>query len=210
MPDPTPELLFDGPADGPPIALAHGAGVGPHHIAMVTLARELASHGLRVARFAFPYMAAGRSAPDREPVLKDTWRAVIAALGDPPRLTIAGRSMGGRIASMVADECGVRAPGVLRLPVPSAGQAGTAAHRAPRGPPHTPTLIVQGERDPYGNREEVPGFGLPERIRIAWITDGNHGYMPRKRSGVTIEENVAAAAGEAAAFLQDLQPAEPR
>ena len=68
----------------------------------------------------------------------------------------------------------------------------------------TPTLIVQGERDPFGNRDEVPGFGLPERIRIAWITDGDHGYMPRKRSGVTIEENMAAAATAAATFLSQL------
>lgn len=209
MPDPTPELLFDGPDDGPPIALAHGAGVGPQHIAMVTLARELASHGLRVVRFAFPYMAAGRTAPDREPVLVETWRAVIAALGDPARLAIAGRSMGGRIASMVADDCSVRALVCFAYPFHPPGKP-ERLRTGHLGDLRTPTLIVQGERDPFGHREEVPGFGLPERIRIAWITDGDHGYMPRKRSGVTIEENIAAAAGEAAAFLQDLRPAEPR
>lgn len=203
MPDPTPELLFDGPADGPPIALAHGAGVGPQHIAMVTLARELASHGLRVVRFAFPYMAAGRKAPDREPVLIDTWRAVIAALGDPSGLAIAGRSMGGRIASMVADDCGVRALVCFAYPFHPPGKPETMRTEH-LGDLRTPTLIVQGERDPFGNREEVPGFGLPDRIRIAWITDGNHGYMPRKRSGVTIEENMAAAATAAFTFLSQL------
>ena len=203
MPDPTPELLFDGPADGPPIALAHGAGVGPHHIAMVTLARELASHGLRVVRFAFPYMAAGRSRPDRDEVLLDTWRAVIAALGDPARLAIAGRSLGGRMASVVADECGVRALVCFAYPFHPPGKPETM-RTAHLGDLRTPTLIVQGERDPFGNREEVPGFGLPDRIRIAWITDGNHGYLPRKRSGVTIEENMAAAATAAATFLSQL------
>ena len=200
MPDPTPELLFDGPDDGPPIALAHGAGVGPQHIAMVTLARELASHGLRVVRFAFPYMA---SRPDRDEVLLDTWRAVIAALGDPARLTIAGRSLGGRMASMVADECGVRALVCFAYPFHPPGKPETMRTEH-LGDLRTPTLIVQGERDPFGNREEVPGFGLPDRIRIAWITDGNHGYMPRKRSGVTIEENMAAAATAAATFLSQL------
>ncbi len=203
MPDPAPELLFDGPDDGPPIALAHGAGVGPQHIAMVTLARELASHGLRVVRFAFPYMAAGRKAPDREPVLIDTWRGVIATLGDPSGLAIAGRSMGGRIASMVADECGVRALVCFAYPFHPPGKP-EKMRTEHLGHLRTPTLIVQGERDPFGNREEVPGFGLPERIRIAWITDGDHGYMPRKRSGVTIEENMAAAATAAATFLSQL------
>ena len=203
MPDPTPEFLFDGPADGQPVALAHGAGVGPHHIAMVTLARELASHGLRVVRFAFPYMAAGRTAPDREPVLLDTWRAVIAALGDPARLAIAGRSMGGRIASMVADECGVRALVCFAYPFHPPGKP-ERMRTEHLGDLRTPTLIVQGERDRFGDRNEVPGFGLPERIRIAWITDGDHGYVPRKRSGVTIEENMAAAATAAATFLSQL------
>ena len=203
MPDPTPELLFDGPDDGPPIALAHGAGVGPQHIAMVTLARELASHGLRVVRFAFPYMAAGRKAPDREPVLIDMWRAVIAALGDPSGLAIAGRSMGGRIASMVADDCGVRALVCFAYPFHPPGKP-EKMRTEHLGHLRTPTLIVQGERDPYGNREEVPGFGLPERIRLVWITDGNHGYMPRTRSGVTIEDNYATAATAAATFLSQL------
>ena len=203
MPDPTPELLFDGPAGGPPIALAHGAGVGPQHIAMVTLTRELASHGLRVVRFAFPYMAAGRKAPDREPVLIDTWRAVIAALGDPSGLAIAGRSMGGRIASMVADDCGVRALVCFAYPFHPPGKP-ERLRTAHLDDLRTPALIVQGERDPFGNRDEVPGFGLPERIRIAWIADGDHGYMPRKRSGVTIEENIAAAATAAATFLSQL------
>ena len=203
MPDPPPELLFDGPAGGPPIALAHGAGVGPQHIAMVTLARELASHGLRVVRFAFPYMAAGRSRPDRDDVLLDTWRTVIAALGDPARLAISGRSLGGRMASIVADECGVRALVCFAYPFHPPGRP-ERLRTEHLGDLRTPTLIVQGERDSFGNRDEVPGFGLPERIRIAWITDGDHGYMPRKRSGVTIEENMAAAATAAATFLSQL------
>jgi len=203
VPDPTPELLFDGPDGGPPVALAHGAGVGPQHIAMVTLARELASHGLRVVRFAFPYMAAGRSRPDRDEVLLDTWRTVIAALGDPARLAIAGRSLGGRMASMVAGECGVRALVCFAYPFHPPGKP-EKLRTEHLGELRTPTLIVQGERDPFGNREEVPGFGLSERIRIVWITDGDHGYMPRKRSGVTIEENMAAAATAAATFLNQL------
>ena len=203
MPDPTPELLYDGSVDGPSVALAHGAGVGMHHIAMVTLAGELASHGLRVVRFPFPYMAEGRSRPDPERVLLDTWRAMIAALGDPATLAIAGRSMGGRIASMVADECGVRALVCFAYPFHPPGKP-EKMRTEHLGDLRTPALIVQGERDPFGNRDELPGFGLPERIRVSWITDGDHGYMPRKRAGVTIEQNIAAAADAAAAFLNEV------
>ena len=202
MADWKPDFLIDGPEDGPPLALAHGAGVSMHHKAMVALASALATHGLRVFRFPFPYMAEGRSRPDPEAVLVNTWHTVIGAIGDPGKLAIAGRSMGGRVASMVADECGVRALVCFAYPFHPPGKP--ERMRTERlGDLLTPTLIVQGERDPFGGREEVPGFGLPNRIRIAWITDGDHGYAPRKRSGVTIEENIAAAAGAAAAFLNE-------
>lgn len=197
---PAPEFLFDGPADGPPLALAHGAGVSMRHIAMVTLARELASHGLRVVRFPFPYTAAGRSRPDPDRVLLDTWREVIAVLGNPAALTIAGRSLGGRMASLVADECGVRALVCFAYPFHPLGKP-ERMRTEHLGDLRTPTLIVQGERDPFGNHDELPGFGLPERIRVSWITDGDHDFRPRKRSGVTIEENISAAADAAVAFL---------
>src|SRR6185312_14190915 len=74
-------------------------------------ATNLAAHGLRVARFEFPYMAnrsstGKRGGPDREPVLRETWHRVIARLGTEG-LIVGGKSMGGRIASLFADECPV-------------------------------------------------------------------------------------------------------
>lgn len=203
MPNRTPEFLFDGPVEGMPIALAHGAGLGMRHFAMETLARELASNGLRATRFAFPYMVAGRTVPDSESVLADTWRTVIAALGDPSGMVIAGRSMGGRIASMVADECGVRALVCFSYPFHPLGKPDQMRTKH-LSDLRTPALIVQGERDPFGYREEVAGFGIPGRIRIVWIADGDHSYTPRKRSGTTIEKNIAAAAMAAATFLSQL------
>ena len=203
MPDSTPDLLFDGPADGPPVALAHGAGVGAHHIAMVTLARELASHGLRVVRFEFPYMAAGRSRPDPDHVLLDTWRAVIAALGDPGRLTIAGRSLGGRMASLVADECGVRALVCFAYPFhpPGKPEKLRTEHLAAL---RTPTLIVQGERDAFGSKAEVDGYDLSDAIRVHWLADGDHSFVPRKKSGHTTAGHLAEAAAVTAEFIRSL------
>src|SRR5262245_5701287 len=72
-------------------------------------AQEFAEHGFKVVRFEFPYMAAKRAGksrpPDREPVLRKTWLNVVEHLGSS-QLVIGGKSMGGRIASMVADEAG--------------------------------------------------------------------------------------------------------
>ena len=65
----------------------------------------------------------------------------------------------------------------------------------------TPTLIVQGERDQYGSREEVSGYNLSPNIQVHWIPDGDHGLTPRKRSGVTEQENLESAAEAIAEFI---------
>ena len=94
---------------------------------MTTVARELGQRGIRVIRFEFPYMAARRiggkrGAPDREPVLLNTWREVVAELGGGPRLFIGGKSMGGRMATLVADELQVRGAVVFGYPFHPPGQ----------------------------------------------------------------------------------------
>jgi predicted alpha/beta-hydrolase family hydrolase len=65
-----------------------------------------------------------------------------------------------------------------------------------------PTLIVQGERDPFGGVEEVATYGLPPSIAVAWARDGDHDLAPRRSSGVTLEDNLAMAAGEIARFAE--------
>ena len=109
------DLLFDGPADAPlTVVLAHGAGAPMNTPFLNEVARGLAADGFRVARFEFPYMHARREtgrkggAPDREPILRNAWKDVVAELGGGAGLVIGGKSMGGRIASMVADEVGAR------------------------------------------------------------------------------------------------------
>ena len=107
-----PELLFDGPSDAPwTVVLAHGAGAGMDTPFMDFFAKGLAERGFRSVRFEFPYMAARRTngkqkPPDREPVLRETWLEVVNLLGREG-LIIGGKSMGGRMASLVADEAGV-------------------------------------------------------------------------------------------------------
>ena len=202
-------LVFDGPDDAElTIALAHGAGAPMDSPFMATIAAGLAATGLRVARFEFPYMNrrridGTRRPPDRAPVLLETWRAVIATLG-PGRLVIGGKSLGGRIASMLADEAGVRGLVCLGYPFHAPGKPVTPERLTHLATLATPTLIVQGERDALGARAEVAGYTLSPAIHIAWMTDGDHSLKPRKASGMTEADNLAAAVEAVVAFAGGL------
>lgn len=200
MPRMATHFLFDGPepgAHGVTVVLAHGAGAPMDSPFMNTMARGLAAEGLRVARFEFPYMRARREEkrnkpPDREPVLRQAWLDAVAELGGGERLVIGGKSMGGRFASMVADEAGVRGLACLGYPFHPPGQPGKlrVAHLEHL---KTPALIIQGTRDPFGTREEVAGYKLSPAIRFVWLEDGDHSFKPRASSGKTEREHLETA-----------------
>jgi predicted alpha/beta-hydrolase family hydrolase len=203
-----PDLLIDGPKKPTrTIVLAHGAGASMDTPFMNFFATGLADRGFRVARFEFPYMAAKRRTgkakpPDREPVLRETWLKVIEKLGQKG-LVIGGKSMGGRIVSLIADEAGVAGLVCLGYPFHPVGKSDKLRVEHLRAI-KTPTLIVQGERDPFGNREEVAMYNLPPAVRVEWITDGDHSFKPRKSSGTTEAENWQTAIDEIVAFLESL------
>lgn len=189
------------------LVLAHGAGAAMDTPFMDTIAAGVAAAGIRVVRFEFPYMAARRQGrrppPDRLPVLQRTWHEVVAALGKPERLVIGGKSMGGRIASMVADDLGVAGLVCLGYPFHPAGRADSlrVAHLEAL---RTPALIVQGERDPMGSRAEVASYALAASIRVLWLADGDHSFKPRKASGETEAGHLATAAQAVATFIRAL------
>jgi hypothetical protein len=199
-------FLIDGPEDAAiTYAFAHGAGGAMDTPFMTTVARALGARGIRVVRFEFPYMAARRTggkrgAPDRQPVLLATWRDVVETLGSRERLFIGGKSMGGRMATMVADELGVRGLVCFGYPFHPPGQPAKVrtAHLETLA---TPMLVLQGERDPLGNRDDVAAYLLSPSIRIEWLRDGDHSLKPRASSGVTEKENLARAVTEAEAFM---------
>jgi predicted alpha/beta-hydrolase family hydrolase len=202
------DLRFDGPEGGPVLALAHGAGAPMDSPSLETIARGLGERGVRVARFEFPYMRQRREGgrqrpPDREPVLRQTWLDVIAALGGGEKLVIGGKSMGGRFASMVADEAGVRGLVCLGYPFHPPGRPERLRVAHLEGL-RTPALIIQGTRDPFGTREEVEGYRLSPSIRVVWSEDGDHSFKPRKSSGRTEAGNLAAAVEEVAGFVRGL------
>jgi predicted alpha/beta-hydrolase family hydrolase len=205
----TTSLIFDGPRNAvPTVALAHGAGAGMDSPFLVFFATGLADAGYRVARFEFPYMAqrstgGHRRPPDRTDVLSATWRDVIATLGSADRLVIGGKSLGGRMASLVADEAEVAGLVCLGYPFhpPGRPERTRIAHLQ-----HlmTPTLILQGSRDPLGNVDDVAGYPLAPTISLHWLEDGDHGFRPRAASGRTERKNWEDALGVLTRWLAAL------
>jgi uncharacterized protein len=202
------ELYFLGPKSAATtIALAHGAGVGMDSPFMQAFAEGLAAAGMRVARFEFPYMAEWRTGkqrpPDREPVLRQTWQQVIEQLG-PQRPFIGGKSLGGRIASLVADEAGVPGLVCLGYPFHPAGQPEKLRVEHLRTL-RTPTLILQGERDALGSKAEVAAYELSPSVELGWLPDGDHSFTPRKASGRTERQNWQDAIQAVAGFVEQVR-----
>jgi predicted alpha/beta-hydrolase family hydrolase len=205
-----PSLIVNG-SDGAPITLilAHGAGAPMDHPFMNRVAEGIAGEALRVVRFEFPYMAARRTngkrgAPDREPVLMQSWREVIAKVGDAAPIVIGGKSMGGRIASMIADEAGVA--GLICLGYPFHPPGDPARLRTKHLEElRTPTLVLQGTRDSFGLPEQVAKYKLPSKIKIVWMEDGDHSFKPRAKSGRTEAQNIAQAISRSREFIASLR-----
>ncbi|MCY2989454.1 MAG: alpha/beta fold hydrolase [Planctomycetota bacterium] len=200
------ERIVVGPEQAPAtIILAHGAGAGMDTDFMNAFAEGLADHDFRVVRFEFPYMAERRQTgkrrpPDREPVLRQTWLDVIASV-EAKTLFIGGKSMGGRIASLIADEASVAGLICLGYPFHPTGKPDQLRVEHLQAI-KTPTLILQGERDSFGNAGEVRGYELSSQIRLHWLPDGDHSFKPRVSSGHTQEENRRDAISVIASFVR--------
>ena len=202
-------LLVDGDEQAPvTIILAHGAGAPMDTPFMSFFAAGVAAAGYRVVRFEFPFMADRRNGgtrrpPDRTDVLLTTWRTVIAMHHSANRLVIGGKSLGGRMASMIADEIGVSGLLCLGYPFHPPGRSDKrrTAHLDRLA---TPTLILQGTRDPLGAASEVTSYLLSPAIHLYWLTDGDHGFKPRASSGRTERQNWEEALGALLRWLADL------
>jgi predicted alpha/beta-hydrolase family hydrolase len=190
------------------LILAHGAGAPMDSGWMSDMAERLAAHGVNVLRFEFPYMAqrridGGKRPPNPAPKLQECWREVYAVVRRhvAGRLAIGGKSMGGRMASLLADELGADALVCLGYPFYAVGkpEKPRVEHLAEL---KTRTLIVQGERDALGNRAAVEGYELAPGIEVIWLEAADHDLKPLKASGFSHEQHLAAAAGKVAAFLQ--------
>ena len=201
-------LIEEGPKSATvTFILAHGAGTPMDHPWLSAVAAGIASGGHRVVRFEFPYMARRRQdgkprGPDREEVLLGTYRDAFAACAGG-RIVIGGKSMGGRMASMVADELGVAGLVCLGYPFHPTGypERTRVAHLAGL---RTPTLIVQGTRDPFGLPAEVAGYSLSESIVLDWIDGAGHDLIPAAYRKAPLADALAGPIAQVVAFLDSL------
>ena len=198
----------EGPRDATvALILAPGAGADMRHEFMEVFASGLAARAVRVVRFNFAYAEQGRKSPDRQPVLEDTYRAVVdhvrATMG-PNKLVLGGKSMGGRIASHIVAS-GTEADGLVFLGYP--------LH--PPGRPDrvrdahlyevtAPMLFVEGTRDPFCPLETLEGVRakITAPTELFVVDDGDHSLKVRKSSGRSTPEAWQAAIAAIADWVE--------
>ena len=185
--------IENGPSDAQLIILlAHGAGAGMDTPFMTTIAESLGELGWKVRRFEFPYMEKARERGKKMPPnalskLQAAFQSEIDAC--TAKVVIAGKSMGGRVATTILES--TSAVGCIALGYPF----------HPPGKPESlrtehlqsiqkPFLVLQGERDPFGKKEEFPNNWLPDTAQLVWIPDGEHSFKARKKSEATTEGNL--------------------
>lgn len=177
------------------MVLAHGAGAGMGSDFMVAFAEGLASRDIETILFNFPYMQkraedGKKRPPDRAPKLLECYRQVLDSVSNNGPLFIGGKSMGGRIASMLLAEDNGVADGLVLLGYPFAPPGKPEKLRVDHFPDiQKPTLILQGERDVFGGRPFVESLSLPDNFEVTWLPDGDHSFKPRKASGSTEQGN---------------------
>lgn len=189
------------------LLLAHGAGAGMEHEFMADMAAKLAQKGIKVVRFNFPYMVkraqdGKRRPPDRAPKLLADFAEKIATFAAQSKyLFLAGKSMGGRMASHLAEHESVRGVMCLGFPFHPPGKPENykGEHLAELT---KPTLILQGERDTFGTKQECESFKLADCVQIQFIPDGDHSFKPRVKSGFTEQDNRELAAKLMHQFIQ--------
>jgi predicted alpha/beta-hydrolase family hydrolase len=185
---------------------AHGAGAGQNSEFMQLMAEGIAKHNINVLRFNFAYMQLAeelgkRRPPDRAEKLLVHFKAVLSDVDSSLPIFIGGKSMGGRMASMLLQES--TALGCICMGYPF----------HPPGKPeklrtqhllaiNKPVMILQGERDTFGNREEVDKYKLSQQVTVTYLVDGDHSFKPRKASGFTLDEHLNLAITHTAEFIK--------
>lgn len=201
------QWIVEGPESGPLFIFSHGAGAGMEHDFMSAVANGLVEQGIRVVRFNFPYMVkraedGKKRPPDRAPKLLEAYEEVITHFTNQP-VVIGGKSMGGRMSSLLAENELVAGMACLGYPFhpPGKPEKYKGEHLAAI---EKPTLILQGERDTFGKKEEFEHFALSEQVRVIFVPDGDHSFKPRKSSGYTEAENIELAVKHLTDFIKEI------
>lgn len=178
------------------LLLVHGAGAGADSGFMQLLAQQLAERNIEVWRFNFAYMqrfidTGKRSLPAKMPLLQAEFSQQINNSPADLPLFIGGKSMGGRVASMLSQHSKVKAVCAFGYPFHSPKKLNwRTEHFATLA---CPLFIAQGERDSFGTKDELAAMQWPN-VTMHWLTDGDHDFKPRVKIGLTQQQLIAAAA----------------
>ena len=209
-------------ADNPKatILFSHGAGAGNKHEFIVAVSEALCNAGYNVVALNFPYMQLAyeidkRRPPNKVPSLIDhveqelTWIAEQKNLCGP--IFLLGKSMGGRVSTMVdaqlsSSETESKISGIIvyGYPFMPPGKPEKIVERMAHFEDMScPTLIIQGERDTFGNRTTLKDIKLQDHIKLSWLNDGDHSFKPRKSSGTTEPANILTAVELTLKFMEE-------
>ncbi|BBB26439.1 alpha/beta family hydrolase [Amphritea japonica] len=201
-------MLIEGKPDKGRILLAHGAGAPMDSLFMNQISAGLAAGGLEVVRFEFSYMQqrridGKRRPPDRQPKLLDFFSGMIESFAEPGiPLWLGGKSMGGRMATLLSEDPRVAGCFVYGYPFYAPGKLDR---------PRTehlvsmtkPVHIFQGTRDVMGRQTVVDDYQLSDSVTVHWLEDGDHDLKPLKRTGITQDEHIAHAVESTLAIIPD-------
>lgn len=178
------------------LILAHGAGAGLDSAVMQQLAQQLARQQIEVWRFNFAYMqrfvATGkRSLPDKMPALVQQFSQQVDNCPDDLPLFIAGKSMGGRVASLLSRHTKVSAVFAFGYPFHPPKKSNWRTEHF--NTLSCPLFIAQGERDAFGSKTELADKSWPG-VTLHWLIDGDHDFKPRVKTGLTQQQLITQAA----------------
>ena len=195
------------------VLFAHGAGADMQHAFMATIAQGMAVGGVDVVRFNFPYVQqrqldGTRRPPNRAPeLLADFQQQLQLAIEllQPAHIILMGKSMGGRIATMLAaDNLPEIVRGIICLGYPFLPKGKTAPRLAALQACRLPVMIYQGERDSFGDQRQLQQWSLPASVQLQWVSDGDHSFQPRKSASVTLAENFTSVISGSLSYIRSL------
>jgi predicted alpha/beta-hydrolase family hydrolase len=185
---------------------AHGAGAGQNSEFMQVVAEGIAKHNINVLRFNFAYMQLAeelgkRRPPERADKLLVQFQSVLSEVEDGLPLFIGGKSMGGRMASMLLHESAALGCICMGYPFHPPGKPEKLRTEHLKAM-NKPVLILQGERDTFGTQQEIDTYELSEKLQLSYLADGDHSFKPRKFSGYTLDAHLNLVISETADFIK--------
>ncbi|WOH38746.1 alpha/beta family hydrolase [Thalassotalea fonticola] len=189
------------------LIFAHGAGANMDSDFMTEFTQLLNERHINVIRFNFPYMQqrlvdGKRRPPGKMDILKESYINRIKQYAVQLPLFIGGKSMGSRVAAMVANEDKVK--GIVCIGYPFHPQKKPEKLRLePLQQANKQVLIVQGDRDALGNQDEISDYALPTNIHVHYVADGDHDLKPRVKSGFTHLQHKISAANLIKTFIKE-------